>query len=125
MARQIAEGSALYLVVHRTDDDLIVGECNFSNIIRGPFQACYLGFSVDQQEEGRGLMYWALQASIDHVFRELGLHRIMANYCPENLRSAALLARLGFAREGLAQAYLKINGAWRDHVLTAKINEAA
>ncbi len=23
----------------------MVGECNFTNIVRGPFQACHLGFS--------------------------------------------------------------------------------
>ncbi|MEM6556208.1 MAG: 30S ribosomal protein S5 alanine N-acetyltransferase, partial [Pseudomonadota bacterium] len=30
--------------------------------------------------------------------------------------------RLGFAKEGVAKDYLEINGVWRDHVLTAKIN---
>ncbi|MNL86782.1 ribosomal-protein-S5-alanine N-acetyltransferase [compost metagenome] len=48
----------------------------------------------------------------------------MANYIPENERSGALLKRLGFEVEGLARDYLKINGAWRDHVLTARINDA-
>ncbi len=41
---------------------------------------------------------------------------------PENERSARLLARLGFVRVGLARNYLFINGAWRDHVLTERIN---
>lgn len=53
---------------------------------------------------------------------ELKLNRIMANYLPDNQRSAGLLARLGFAQEGLAKRYLKINGHWRDHVLTAKLS---
>jgi [ribosomal protein S5]-alanine N-acetyltransferase len=30
-----------------------------------------------------------------------------------------LLARLGFVVEGVAKEYLFIDGAWRDHVLTA------
>ena len=46
----------------------------------------------------------------------------MANYIPENERSGRLLARLGFTREGLAKDYLFIDGAWRDHVLTALAN---
>lgn len=121
--RQAANNAALCLFVRRTADSAIVGECNFSNIVRGPFQACYLGFSIDGGEEGRGLMYAALEASIDHVFRELKLHRIMANYRPENKRSAALLARLQFEREGVARRYLKINGVWADHVLTARVND--
>ena len=43
------------------------------------------------------------------------------NYRPENARSAAVLERLGFAREGFAKGYLYIDGAWRDHVLTALV----
>jgi hypothetical protein len=35
-----------------------------------------------------------------------------------------LLERLGFASEGLAKDYLFIDGAWRDHVLTARLNPA-
>jgi ribosomal-protein-alanine N-acetyltransferase len=46
----------------------------------------------------------------------------MANYMPENKRSARVLEKLGFEKEGMARDYLKIAGEWRDHVLTAKIN---
>jgi [ribosomal protein S5]-alanine N-acetyltransferase len=41
---------------------------------------------------------------------------------PANTRSARLLERLGFEREGMARAYLKIADKWEDHVLTARIN---
>jgi ribosomal-protein-alanine N-acetyltransferase len=37
----------------------------------------------------------------------------------------ALLERNGFRREGLARAYLKINDAWRDHVLFALVDGEA
>jgi ribosomal-protein-alanine N-acetyltransferase len=47
------------------------------------------------------------------------LHRIMANHRPENVRSARLLERLGFVREGVAKDFLFIDGAWCDHVLTS------
>jgi [ribosomal protein S5]-alanine N-acetyltransferase len=50
------------------------------------------------------------------------LHRVQANVRHENTRSLALLMRLGFEREGLAREYLFIDGAWRDHVMTARIN---
>lgn len=36
--------------------------------------------------------------------------------------SARLLERLGFVKEGYAREYLHIDGAWRDHVLTARTN---
>jgi ribosomal-protein-alanine N-acetyltransferase len=100
----------------------VVGTCNYTNIVRGPFLACHLGYQVARSHEGQGLMAEALRATNDFVFRELKLHRIMANYRPENERSGRLLERLGFVREGLAKDYLFIDGAWRDHVLTALVN---
>jgi ribosomal-protein-alanine N-acetyltransferase len=83
-----------------------------------------LGYAIDHAHEGQGLMQEALQATIEHVFSVLRLHRIQANYVPDNERSGRLLERLGFVREGLAKDYLFINGAWRDHVLTARVNRA-
>lgn len=116
-------GNALHLLLLSTDTNELVGECNFTNIVRGPFQACHLGFSLARRHEGKGLMHEGLAAAIPHAFAHLDLHRVMANYRPENVRSGQLLQRLGFEREGLARSYLKINGAWTDHVLTSLINE--
>lgn len=102
----------------------VIGTCNYTNIVRGPFLACHLGYQIARSHEGRGLMAEALRATNAFAFRELRLHRIQANYRPENERSGRLLERLGFVREGLARDYLFIDGAWRDHVLTALVNPA-
>lgn len=120
MADSMASGQALHWLLF--EGDTVIGECNFTNIVRGPFLACHLGYSIDYRREGRGLMREALTTSIEYVFERVGLHRIMASYRPENARSERLLNSLGFEREGFARAYLKINGAWADHVLTALIN---
>ena len=116
------QGRALKLVIRAREGGKILGVCNYSNIIRGSFQACHLGYSLAQSAQGQGIMYEALEASLQHVFTRLNLHRVMANYIPENERSGRLLARLGFEKEGMAKNYLHINGVWRDHILTAKIN---
>lgn len=100
----------------------IIGFCNFSQIFRGPFQACYLGYHIDAAFEGKGLMSEAVEKSIEYMFEEQKLHRIMANYMPSNVRSARLLNKLGFVIEGLAKKYLLINGQWEDHVLTSLTN---
>ena len=102
----------------------ILGTCNYTNVVRGPFLACNLGYQVARSHQGLGLMSEALRATNAFVFEEMKLHRIMANYRPENTRSGRLLERLGFAREGLARDFLFIDGAWRDHVLTALTNPA-
>jgi ribosomal-protein-alanine N-acetyltransferase len=107
------------VLVPRSDMSRIVGRVNFTQIVRGPFQSCMLGYAIDAECQGQGLMYEALQAALEHAFVVLRLHRVQANHLPENQRSARLLQRLGFRVEGLAREYLYINGAWRDHVLTA------
>ncbi|WP_299002739.1 GNAT family N-acetyltransferase [uncultured Shewanella sp.] len=104
-------------------DAKVIGVCNFTNIIQGPFKACHLGYSLSEHQQGKGYMQEMLKGGIQHAFSELGLHRIMANYMPHNQKSAHLLKALGFEREGLARDYLHIAGQWQDHVLTSKIND--
>jgi len=118
------DGHAVHLVARLHGSADIVAVCNFNNIIRGAFLACHLGYSVHHKSQGNGLMQEALAAAILAVFSEYGLHRVMANYMPENTRSGRLLEQLGFEREGYARAYLKIAGQWRDHILTSRINDA-
>ncbi len=123
---ELRAGTAVRLVlVERDDPDgPIVGNIGLSQIARGPFQACYLGYALAARLEGRGYMYEALQAAIGYAFEDLRLHRIMANYVPTNERSGRLLRRLGFTVEGYARDYLFIAGEWRDHVLASLTNGA-
>lgn len=108
-------------VVLDLDQENILASFTLANIVRGPFQACLLGYGVGAGQQGSGLMHEALEAGLAWAFGELGMHRVMANYLPSNERSARLLQRLGFEREGYARDYLQIAGRWQDHVLTAKI----
>jgi len=115
-------GLAMHFALLTPDGQEMIGACNFSGIIRGAFQACYLGYHIDEARQGQGLMREALEAGIAYMFERQNLHRIMANYIPGNERSARLLEGLGFEREGYAKAYLNIAGRWHDHVLTALVN---
>ena len=129
LARNVAEaqsGQSLRLFVQFRDDpdERIQGLVNFTQIFRGPLQACLLGFGLDHRAVGQGVMYEAASAGIGFVFETLEIHRIEANHLPTNERSARLLARLGFVVEGYAKAYLYIDGAWRDHVLTSLTSPA-
>jgi ribosomal-protein-alanine N-acetyltransferase len=105
-----------------TNSSEIMGICNFTQIFHGPFEACYLGYHIDKDYEGKGLMSEAVKRGIQYMFEEVNLHRIMANYMPSNLKSANLLKKLGFTIEGYAKEYLYIQGKWEDHVITSLIN---
>jgi ribosomal-protein-alanine N-acetyltransferase len=121
---EFKRGQSLRLVIfeRKRAEEWVVGDCNFTNIMRGPFQACYLGYKLDHRAVGQGLMQEALAAAIKYAFDDLRLHRIMANYMPVNERSGRLLRRLGFVVEGYARDYLFVAGDWRDHILTALTN---
>ena len=107
------------------DEQTVIGQIHFSGITRGVFHNAQLGYALDARWQKRGLMTEALRVVLAEVFsRSIGLHRVQAAYRPENLRSAAVLERLGFEREGVARDYLFIAGAWRDHVITALRNPA-
>ena len=112
-----------HLLPHEDPDaGAVLGVANFTQIVRGPFQACYLGYALAERAEGHGLMREALATAIPWVTATRRLHRIMANYVPWNRRSGNLLRRLGFSVEGYARDYLYIDGAWCDHVLTSYTN---
>jgi ribosomal-protein-alanine N-acetyltransferase len=120
-ARAEAEGTQVgWWLSLRDEPTQVIGHARFSQIARGPFQSAMLGYTIDSAHEGRGLMREALEAALADAFGpRVALHRVQANARLENTRSLSLLARLGFVREGVAKEYLFIDGAWRDHVLTA------
>jgi [ribosomal protein S5]-alanine N-acetyltransferase len=97
----------------------IIGDCSLTQISRGYFQACYLGYGLDEEHCGRGFMTEALGGLLKYAFEEMHLHRVMANYVPHNLRSGKLLRRLNFIVEGYARDYLLIAGRWQDFILTS------
>jgi ribosomal-protein-alanine N-acetyltransferase len=122
--RDFRQGESVSLVILDPEASEVLGVCNYSNIVRGTFQSCHLGYALAQRWQGQGIMFEALQASLEYIFNDLHLHRVMANYLPHNQRSGDLLTRLGFKIEGQAEQFLKINGRWEDHVLTSLINPA-
>ncbi|MEP6678086.1 MAG: GNAT family N-acetyltransferase [Betaproteobacteria bacterium] len=111
-----------FLVV-RNDDAALAGVLSFSEIVRGLFQSAYLGYYGFEPFAGDGYMTEGLALALDVGFRRLRLHRVEANVQPTNGRSLALVARVGFTREGFSRRYVKISGRWRDHVRFAMLAE--
>lgn len=107
----------------RDDPERLIGQVHVSQLARGAFQSAMLGYTLDQQAQGRGLMHEALHTVLDEMFgSRVRLHRLQAAVRPENHRSLAVLQRLGFVPEGLSRRYLFIDGAWRDHAVYARLN---
>lgn len=106
----------------RAAPNWIIGNLNLTQVHRGAFQSCVLGYNLAAGEQGKGYMTEAVRGAVAFAFDTWKLHRVAANYMPRNTRSAAVLERCGFKIEGRAPAYLLISGRWEDHVLTAITN---
>jgi ribosomal-protein-alanine N-acetyltransferase len=109
--------------IFRKDDDRLMGGVNLNNVRRGVAQAANLGYWMGEAFANQGFMRDALRALLPHAFHSLGLHRIDAACIPENQPSRHLLLKFGFREIGQAKGYLKINGEWRDHLLTSALLE--
>jgi ribosomal-protein-alanine N-acetyltransferase len=116
-ARDRELGAAYAFFVLRSADEALTGGITLSNVRRGVAQMGTIGYWCGQPYVRQGLTLAAVRAVSDFAFRTLGLHRLEAACIPDNDPSRRLLAKAGFVEEGYAKAYLKINGAWRDHVL--------
>lgn len=120
----IENNNALRLwIFKKEDENRIIGTVGFSNIVRGAFLSCTLGYKLDKNEINKGYITEAIQKGIEVMFNEFGLHRIEANIMPKNNRSIRVVEKLGFYNEGLAYKYLKINGKWEDHIHMVLLNE--
>ncbi len=111
----------LALCLLNKEETEILAYSNYSSIVRGVSQCCYLGYSISKKHQGQGLMKETLEEGIKYVNEVMAIDRIMASYMPRNTRSAAVLEGLKFETEGVARNYLKIAGKWEDHILTALV----
>lgn len=121
-ARDREAGVAYPFFIFRAADDALAGGITLSNVRRGVAQMGSIGYWCGRPFTRQGLTLGAVRALSEFAFRTLALHRLEAACIPENRPSRDLLGKAGFVEEGFAKAYLKINGAWRDHVLFGRVS---
>lgn len=78
-----------------------------------------LGYWIDAEQEGRGLVTRASRAIIDHLRNDRGLRRIEIRAAVENTRSRAVAERLGFELEGTLRRAQQVGDAVHDVALYA------
>nr|WP_095873470.1 GNAT family protein [Streptomyces sp. TLI_235] len=105
-----------FVVLHR---GRLVGQLTVGGITWGSMCSANVGYWIDEQAAGHGIMPTAVALSVDHCFRTLGLHRIEVCIRPENRPSRRVVEKLGFREEGMRPRYLHIDGDWRDHLVYA------
>lgn len=92
----------LRLAVIDKTSGVMQGMCVFFNHYPNS-QRGEIGYCLDTQYQGKGIMKEAMAAFIDYLQTYLSVRRLEADIHPSNKASAALLEKLGFEQEG----YLK------------------
>jgi ribosomal-protein-alanine N-acetyltransferase len=118
--REWKQGLAYVLYITPRDDEaLVIGRIALGGVLRGAFQNAYLGYWIDAEQQRRGLMTEAVAAATSFAFLSAGLHRLQAAVMPRNTASQRVLEKVGYRREGMAERYLCIAGAWENHQIFA------
>lgn len=109
--------------IFHQETDALIGRVNLSNISRGAFQSCTIGYYLDQTCNNHGYMTKAVQLVTQFAFGNASLHRLQAAVMPHNQPSIRVIEKLNFQYEGLARFYLCINGKWEDHKIYSLTKE--
>jgi len=123
-SQDLERGVAFPFLVFRQSDEAMVGGITVSNVRRGVAQMAQIGYWVGEPFSRRGYTLAAVRTVTRFCFERLRLHRVEAACIPTNEASRGVLLKAGFRQEGLARAYLRINGIWRDHLLFGLISPA-
>ncbi|BEL02713.1 GNAT family protein [Actinoplanes sichuanensis] len=118
-------GTRLPLAIGMTagDGHRLVGATTLT--IDGAAGSAELGFWIDADVEGRGLVRRAVGAVLGHAFGELGLHRVEMRTLTTNDRSRHLAERLGFTLEGILRGAIRFPDGFRDVAVYALLAEDA
>lgn len=85
---------------------------------RRNFNQCrMMGYVLSKAYWGQGLMTEAAKEVLRHAFEDLGLEMVTISHFSYNQRSARVIEKLGFHREGvLRKAFLRYDGSLLDDV---------
>ncbi len=119
--RQHRTRAGLSLFARETSTAKLVGGVTLSDIRFHASNSATIGYWIGAPYLCRGYGLAMVVRVLCYAFEDLRLNRVEAACQPGNIASRALLAKAGFREEGLARDYLFINGAWRDHLLFARI----
>jgi ribosomal-protein-alanine N-acetyltransferase len=84
--------SFVMLVTPRDDERTMIGRIALGGVLRGAFQNAYLGYWIDAEHQGRGLMTEAVRGITGFALGEARLHRVQAAVMPRNAASQRVLA---------------------------------
>lgn len=111
-----------YYVFLKEMPDRVIGTVSCGSISQDPYNSGVLGYKFDEDYWHKGYAREAIERIVEEIFKELQLHRIIANVMETNMPSIKLLENMGFRLEGLCEKSIKVCGVWQNHCLYAMLN---
>lgn len=111
------DGAKMFMVVH---DGQLVGVLTF-NAIESINKTAYIGYWLDSDVQGQGILSQALQAMIDFYAQRGKVRRFVIKCRVANLASNQVASRNGFTLEGCLKQAEFLNGSYDDQNIWAKI----
>ncbi len=99
LAEERSRGSN-FLAVELKSEHRLVGHLYFGQVEDEAFRTRELGFIFNPPDQRRGYASESARAVVEHAFRRLDLHRVVASCHPDNVASWRTLERVGLLREG-------------------------
>ncbi len=114
VARSIADAkNKTSLVFGIFRGETFIGSIGYSSFDREA-RTTEIGYWIDKDEQGTGIILRACRLLVDHAFSALNLNRIQIRCSAENRRSAAIPEKLGFLKEGVLRQSQWRNGKLHD-----------
>jgi RimJ/RimL family protein N-acetyltransferase len=98
----------------------LVGDCGFHVLGSEPRQVEF-GISLATEFPSQGYATEALRALLDYLLVKLGKHRAVCSVDPRNVRSIALMQRVGMQQEAYSVKSFWFGGEWVDDVIFAML----
>ena len=111
--KEFLNGTTIDLGIFK--DEKLIGKIKLSRILYGSFKNGILGYSIDEDEQGKGYMKESVNLLLQYAFDECELHRVEASALIRNEKSRRVLEKCGFKLIGINEKYLLINEKWEDH----------
>jgi len=113
-ASQMAEGRGLTCLIFFQDN--LVGTVSY-NTIEPSTRTGSIGYWLDKDHNGKGIMTKCVEKLIEIGFRELALKKVEIRCAVGNTKSRSIPERLGLKEEGAIRNAENLYGRYVDHVV--------
>jgi RimJ/RimL family protein N-acetyltransferase len=110
-------GHSITLAIADARSGAVLGPCDIRRPESEDAALGEVGYLLAEEARDRGVATRATWLLVDWRFRALGMERVQALAHPDNPRSAGVLERLGFRREGRLRRYRPGAAGREDRVL--------